>query len=320
MLAPMADLTHPAFRELVASFGGCDFFFTEMININYLKSTNPLKDPYVVPAESDRPLIAQLVGRRPSDFEMAVERLEATGFFSGYNLNLGCTKGKFQRYGWGASLLEEPSLVGEILKAMRRATDKPLSVKMRMPRGRSKDKLLRLLELFENIGIDFVVLHPRTPEEGFSRPARWEEIAFAVEASSLKIVANGDVFSPSDAAKVIDSTGAWGVMVGRAALIRPWILRDIRSYLERARINDPPDAAWVLDKLAGYIRRFLPERWHIKRFKLFLRWFVQNYTNALWILRRLKGSTLEELVDASKRTLEGLKVRDYPVNPFLFVC
>ncbi len=320
MLAPMADLTHPAFRELVASFGGCDLFFTEMININYLKSTNPLKDPYVVPAERDRPLVAQLVGGKPEDFELAVERLEATGFFSGYNFNLGCTKGKFQRYGWGASLLEKPELIRDILKAMRRATDKPLSVKMRIPKGRNKDRLLRLLEVFESLGVDFVVLHPRTPEEGFSRPARWEEITFAVEASSLKIVANGDVFSPEDAAKVIDSTGAWGIMVGRAALIRPWILRDIGSYLEKGEVDKPPDAICVLEALAGYIKRFLPERWHIKRLKLFLRWFVQNYTNALWILRRLKGRSLEELLEVSKRELKGLKMRGYPVNPFLFVC
>ncbi len=314
MLAPMVDLTHPAFRELVAYYGGCSLFFTEMVNVRYIAYNNPLKDPYLVPAKRDRPLVVQLVGREMEEFRIAISKLEGLDYISGYNLNLGCTKGKFQKFGWGASLLKEPDVVKEILKVMVEASSLPVSVKMRTPPEHDLDGLLLFLRIFEECGVDFVVLHPRSPEDGFRRKARWEEIAFAVKRSSLKIVANGDVFSPEDVKGLMDM-GVHGVMVGRAALIRPWFFRNVCDPDFEPPVHEP------IELVSKYITKYLPKNWWEKRFLSFCYWYFQNFSEALYLLRRLnRAKGFNGKVEEALKVVEGLRPRKYPVYPFLSPC
>ncbi|NPA15723.1 MAG: tRNA-dihydrouridine synthase family protein [Deferribacteres bacterium] len=319
-LAPMVNLTHAAFRELVAHFGGCRLFFTEMVNVRHLKSLPPSKDPYLFPAERDRPLVVQLVGREPSDFEFAVRRLEELGYTAGYNLNLGCTKGRFQRYGWGASLLEEPSLVDEILSAMSSSTEREISVKMRVPKGFPRGTFPELVEVFERWRVSFLVVHARSPEDGFKRPARWQLLKRIKEQTSLEVWGNGDVFSPEDTLRMVEETGVDGVVIGRAALIRPWIFRDVEACLGGKNPLPFEEAAGeAVELFPQYLMRFLPERWWSKRLDAFLYWFLQNFSGALFYFRKLlKCGDFNSKVLQVKELVEKAKdVRSYPVAPFL---
>ena len=317
-LAPMVDLTHPAFRQLVAEFGGCDLFFTEMVNVRVLKSIPPEKDPYLTPANSDRPLIVQLVGKEPEDFGKAVDKLEKLQWFSGYNLNFGCTKGKIQRYGWGASLLKEPYLIREIIRTVKASTSKPVSVKIRSPHGHDISKLMRLAEVFEEENVDFIVFHPRAPEDGFRRPARWEELSFLKRRVTLKVIGNGDVFSPQKAVEMVEKTGVDGVMIGRAALIRPWIFRDIKYHIKNGCIPPAPSLEEPVKKMGTFIQKFLPENWWIKRLDNFLYWYLQNTENALFYVKVIrKVFSFEEKLEKSIEFLSRETARNYPVTPFL---
>ncbi len=318
-LAPMVNLTHAAFRELVACFGGCDLFFTEMVNVRMLKATSPEKDPYLIPAKGDRPLIVQLVGRNPADFEYALEKLDKLDYISGYNLNLGCIKGRFQKYGWGASLLKEPSLVEEIL-AVLKASTRSLSVKMRIPHGCDEDRLFKFMDIFEKYKLDFVVVHARTPEDGFKRPARWQFLKKIKGNTTLNIWGNGDVFSPYDALKMVDETGVDGVVIGRAALIRPWIFRDTKTYVDEEKIPDNPDLVETIRLFSEYIKRYLPQKWWSKRFDSFLYWFLQNFDNALFYFKKIRGGdSVNEKVNKLISLLSCEKPRNYPIKPFLLL-
>ncbi|MBZ4658455.1 MAG: dihydrouridine synthase DuS, partial [Desulfacinum sp.] len=102
VLAPMAGLTHAAFRELVAHYGGCGLFYTEMLNSRALCAHDPARDAYCLTGSRDRPLAAQVAGNEPEKIRRAFQRLQATGRYDLFDFNLGCPRGAIQRYGWGA--------------------------------------------------------------------------------------------------------------------------------------------------------------------------------------------------------------------------
>ncbi len=317
-LAPMVDITHPAFRELVAQLGGCDLFFTEMISIKALKSIPPERDPYLVPGDNDRPLVAQLAGSGSLEFGMAVERIEGLSWISGYNINLGCSKAHIVRCGWGSALVDQPHAVREIVRTIRGMTERPISVKLRSPSGHDMKRLMDLFEVFEKEGVDFVILHPRSPEDGFKRPARWEELKEVKKRFSVKVLGSGDVFSPQDALRMLEETGVDGVVFARGAAIRPWIIRDTRKFLESGVITEPPSLTELVYQFSEFLKRYLPEKWWERRFDTFLRWFLQNFDHALYFLKEIKKiKGFEEKVERTVELIGGERPRSYPVVPFL---
>ncbi len=317
-LAPMAALTHAALRELVASYRGCDLFFTEMLNVRAIVYQNPEKDPYLIRGKNDHPLVAQLVGREPDLFARAIKKLEELFNFEGYDLNFGCARGAIQRYGWGASLLKEPDLCAEIAAAARENTSKPLSAKLRSP-GHHKEKLFFLVEKLIEAGVSIITLHPRAPEDGFKRPARWEEIKWLKEAfPALTVIGNGDVFSPEDARRMLQLCACDGVMIGRAALLRPWIFRDIAYFLRGEKIPPPPPPDEAPEKLISLLEEFLPENLREKRFELWLFWYLQNFPYGLHYFGQVKKEKgLASKLALLKKLLTAEKIDPYPARPYL---
>ncbi len=314
----MAGLTHAAFRELVASYGGCDLFFTEMLNSRALVYQNPQNDPYLSRGQRDHPLVAQLVGREPEVLAQAVERLEALGDFAGYDLNFGCSRGSIQRYGWGVALMQEPELAATLVRVVKASTPRPVTVKLRSGRQHDPKALLKLAQILVEAGAKALTLHPRAAREGFKRRARWEEIAFLVRKLPVPVIGNGDVFSPEDAQKMLTDTGCAGVMIGRAALLRPWIFRDIKAYLSQGTYPDPPSAWEPIERLAPLIERYLPENLREKRFELYLFWYLQNFSYGLHYFSQVKRAKgLEEKLILLRRLLKGEKIRPYPARPYL---
>ncbi len=318
LLAPMAGLTHAAFRELVTSYGGCSLYFTEMLNVRALVFQNPEKDPYLIKGTKDRPLFAQLVGKDPELFAKAVKKLDEVFSFDGYDVNFGCARGVIQRYGWGASLLREPRLCVEILLAVKENTAKPISAKIRSPEHR-KEELLNLVEEFFKAGISFLTFHPRAPQDGFRRPARWEEISWLKKAfPNFPIIGNGDVFSPQDAQKMLLQCGCEGVMIGRAALLRPWIFRDTLLYLKGEKIPPPPPSLEAPEKLAKLIAYLLPEEIQEKRFELWLFWYLQNFPYGLHYFGKIKKQKgLAAKLALLQELLAKEKIGPYPARPYL---
>jgi len=317
-LAPMAALTHAPFRELVASYTGCDLFFTEMLNVRALVFQNPEKDPYLRQAQRDRPLVAQLVGRDPELFAQAVRRLEERFDFAGYDLNFGCARGVIQRYGWGVSLMKEPELACEIVRAVCASTKKPVSAKIRSGWKHDREALLGFARALTESGLSLLTIHPRTAQEGFKRPARWEEIRWLAEELPIPVVGNGDVFGPEEARRMHEETGCAGIMIGRAALLRPWIFRDVRSYLTGGEIPPPPPPIEAPEELARLIRELLPEEIQEKRFSLWLFWYLQNFSFGVHYFREIqKIPGLEGKLARLRELLAKESFRPYPARPYL---
>ncbi|QJA05749.1 tRNA-dihydrouridine synthase family protein [Thermosulfurimonas marina] len=317
LLAPMDGLTHVAFRRVVARYGPPDLFYTEMVSVRAVVFQPPERDPYLWHTDLDRPLVVQLAGREPDLFEEALRRLEERFNFYGYDLNLGCTRGRARRQGWGAALLLEPDLVRAIARAARRATAKPLSAKLRSPPGHDRRKLFRLAEILLEEGVDTLILHPRAPEEGFRRPPRWEEVRELKEKTGARVIGNGDIFSPEEARRRLEETGCDGIMLGRVALLRPFIFRDLRAFLEGRGIPEPPPPLEP-PRLFAEELKLLPEGLQEKRLELWLFWYLQNFPYGLYYFGKVKKiSGLSAKLKTLSALLSSEAFPPYPAHPRL---
>ena len=268
----MAELTNAPFRRLVAEIGGCDVFYTEMIN-SRIASTQPLdRDPFCQRIPRGRSLVAQIVGNDPDKMALSASLLEERGF-SGIDINMGCSRRALVRRGWGAALPESPKVARKVVEAVRAKVSVPLTVKLRSGlKGHDLPRLLRFARMLEDLGVDGLVLHPRAGSEGFKREARWSEIAELVSSLSIPVVGNGDVTTPVEAFAMAEETGCAGVMIGRAALVRPWIFFEASE-----RRPWRGSVTGLVDSMAAYCSMYLPGAMASKGFYLFLSWLLRNW-------------------------------------------
>ncbi len=282
VLAPMSDLTCAPFRQLVAELKGCQLFYTEMLNIRIISSCNLKNDPFLIKGDLDSPLIAQLIGNDPERIREAVLRLSDMGF-DGFDINMGCSRQAIIRHGWGLALFENQVQAVKVIEAARNATQLPVSVKIRSGASHSPELMIKKVKTFIEAGIDGITLHPRTQKDGFKRPARWEEIRFLKQEVNIPVTGNGDIACRTDAINMFDSTGCDAIMIGRAAVIRPWIFREIKE-------DSPPgtDPLTVLDRAAYLYDTLLPQEIAPKKFCIFLSWYLRNWPFHQYILKKMK--------------------------------
>jgi nifR3 family TIM-barrel protein len=248
VLAPMADVTDPAFRIIIATYGKPDVLWTEFVSADGLILAHEegrkklLRD--LLYTEQERPIVAQLFTSHPDTMYKAAQLIETLGF-DGLDINMGCPDRSVEKQGAGAALIKTPSLAREIIKAAQAgAPSIPVSVKTRI--GYSKNELESWLPelLAEHPAV--ITVHARTRKEMSLVPARWEHVKRAVEIRNeffnippLKggtlIFGNGDVSDLHDAHKKVEETGADGVMLGRAIFGNPWLFSHNENNLERSR-------------------------------------------------------------------------------------
>ena len=226
-LAPMADVTDPAFRRIIAKYGKPDVLWTEFISADGLFSRGYdalIKDLEFT--ESERPIVAQFYTSSPDMMRKAAALAKDLGF-DGADINMGCPDRTVERRGAGANLIKHPQLAQEIVRAAKEgAGSLPVSVKTRV--GWHRNELETLLPALLEAEPAVITIHARTRNEMSRVPARWEYIRRAVEIrneheSNTLVFGNGDVPSVADALQKAKETGCDGVMIGRAIFGNPWL-------------------------------------------------------------------------------------------------
>ena len=226
-LAPMEGVGDRCFRRAMASVGGFDQACTEFIRVPTNAHIPSLSKHYEAKETYPTPLAAQVMGSEPSLMAEMALALEAKGA-PRIDLNCGCPSNTVTGRGAGSSLLKTPNLLYEIARSMVKAVSIPVSLKMRS--GFSDTSLFREnLLAAEQSGIVFLTLHPRTKEDGYGPPARWDLIAEAKSILSIPVVGNGDILTVKDAERMLKETRCDGLMIGRGAVTNPWIFHEIRN-------------------------------------------------------------------------------------------
>jgi tRNA-dihydrouridine synthase B len=282
VMAPMAGLTHIAFRRLLSELGGVGLYYSEMLSARALKHESPGKSRHLRLRGDGRPLCLQIFASEPSQIGPAVER---GGLWEpeAWDLNFGCPAPEIVKQGAGSYFLREPEMARAMAKEMRCTVSGPLLFKLRVLETR--EETAEFMTMLAGEGADALVVHGRRAGERYGRPSRRERMAGLAEGLSIPVIGNGDVSSPRDVERMMEETGCRGVMIGRGALQRPWIFRGAaRLFGEELPPMRFRGKSEVYLRLAELLREELEHPRDLYRLREFTAYFARNYKfgHELW--------------------------------------
>ena len=272
-LAPMAEISHRAFRELIEDFGGCDCYFSEMISAKAVFSGGPFEKWYIDSAPKPEKLVFQVVGDNSEDISKAAAYLDSLDC-AGIDINMGCSAPLIRKKGGGAAWMTSIDSAGSLISKVRPAVKKRLSVKLRTGYTDDFDYLVRFCQRLEEEGVELITLHPRLVKEKFKRLARWEYVGALRKELKIPVAGNGDI---SNAAELVSraSGPCDAVMAGRAAVKQPWIFAQAkgRIIVENSFEIDIKNVGLRFIEL---LAQHQPPEFHVSRAKRFFYYFCQN--------------------------------------------
>ena len=247
VLAPMAGVTDIAFRHICRELGAA-YTLTEMVSAKALCYQDKKTIPLLRLEEGEHPAGVQIFGSDPACMEQAAGlALEASGADI-LDINMGCPVPKVANNGDGSGLLRDPDKACRVAEAaIRGAGGKPVTVKMRLGWDKGSIVCLELAKELEKLGVAAITLHGRTKVQMYGGTANWDYIREMKNALSIPVIANGDVFSGQDAARILRYTGADGVMIARGVFGNPWIFQQAKAALAGEEIPPLPPLAQRCD-------------------------------------------------------------------------
>ncbi|MDD9150716.1 tRNA dihydrouridine synthase DusB [Sporolactobacillus sp. CQH2019] len=246
VLAPMAGVCNSAFRLIAKRFGAglvCAEMVADRGIIHHNKKT--LDMLYV--DDRERPLSLQIFGGSKETLVQAAKYVDQQTNADIIDINMGCPVPKVTKCDAGSKWLLDPDKIYEMVSAVVDAVNKPVTVKMRKGWDDGHIYAVRNAQAVERAGGQAVALHGRTRVQMYEGSADWEIIRQVKESVSIPVIGNGDVRTPQDARRMLETTGADGVMIGRGALGNPWMLYRTVKYLEDGELPDEPTAKEKID-------------------------------------------------------------------------
>ena len=246
-LAPMEDVTDPSFRYICKNFGA-DVVYTEFISSDGLirdgkKSVQKL-DIY----DHERPIGIQLYGHITESMVEAT-RLAELANPEFIDINYGCPVRKIANRGAGAGMLKNIPLMKEMTEAIVASTNKPVTVKTRLGWDDDSKNIMEVSKMLQDLGISALTIHGRTRSQFYKGKADWTLIGEVKNnpEKHIPIIGNGDITTPEIAKKMFDEYNVDGIMIGRAAVGRPWLFRNVKHYLRTGELLGEPTLDEKLD-------------------------------------------------------------------------
>jgi len=247
----MAGVTDRPFRRLCRELSA-GMAASEMVSSNSLLWGSEKTRRRADHTGEEAPRAVQIVGADPSMMAQAA-RFNTDQGAQIIDINMGCPAKKICRVYAGSALMQNEKLVAEILQAVVKSVEAPVTLKIRTGWDRANRNGTAIARLAEACGIQALAVHGRTRADAFQGEAEYDTIAAIKAAVSIPVIANGDITSPEKAAEVLQRTGADGLMIGRAAQGNPWIFREIAHYLATGTKRPPPPVAEVRDTLLAHL-------------------------------------------------------------------
>ena len=248
-LAPMEDVTDPAFRLMCKRFGA-DMVYTEFVSSDALvRSVNSTMRKLNI-SDEERPVAIQIYGKN-TDAMVEAARMVEEAHPDVIDLNFGCPVKKVAGKGAGAGLLRDIPKMLEITRAVVDAVQLPVTVKTRLGWDDSNKIIVELAEQLQDCGIAALTIHGRTRAQMYTGEADWTLIGKVKENPRIHIpiIGNGDITTPERAKECFDKYGVDAVMIGRASFGRPWIFKEVKHYLQTGEKLPPLSAEWRLNVL-----------------------------------------------------------------------
>ena len=254
-LAPMEDVTDPAFRMLCKRFGA-DRVYTEFVNADALVRDVAATTRKLKISDAERPVAIQIYGREPESMAEAA-RIVAEVKPDFIDINFGCPVKKVAGKGAGAGLLRDVPKMLDITRAVVNAVSIPVTAKTRLGWNDEQKIIVELAEALQDCGIQELAIHGRTRAQMYTGEADWTLIGEVKNnpRMHIPIIGNGDVNSPERAKECFDRYGVDAIMVGRATFGCPWIFEDMKHYLQTGELLPKRDMQWCVDILKEHVER-----------------------------------------------------------------
>ena len=309
VLAPLAGISNSAYRRIAKEMG-CGLIYAEMVSDKAISYGSKKTIDMLYMSDDERPIVQQIFGSDVESFVVAAKYIYENMKPDIIDINMGCPVPKVAlKSQAGSALLKNPDKIYEIVSNVVKSVPIPITVKIRSGWDSNSINAVEVARICEKAGAQAIAIHGRTRSQGYSGTVDLDIIKQVKESVNIPVIGNGDIKSCYDAKKMLEYTGCDAIMIGRAALGNPWILKECVDYLDSGKT--PPkitleEKIEMIKKHTNYLLESKPEKVVVLEMRSHVAWYLKEVPSSTEVKRKLSSiKSVKELYELLEEYFKG---------------